>query len=47
MSNEDSGEKKKRKKKVKVGIKTGKSLIIDDDVNLSDIKVKQDSERIY
>ncbi len=45
MSNEDSGEKKKRKKKVKVGIKTGKSLIIDDDVNLSDIKVKQDSER--
>ena len=36
--------KKKRKKKVKTGIRTGKSLIIDDDVNLSDIKVTRDSE---
>lgn len=44
LSNVDSGEKKKRKRKVKTGIKTGKSLIIDDDVNLSDLKVKQDSE---
>ena len=44
LSNADSGEKKKRKRKVKTGIKTGKSLIIDDDVNLSDLKVKQDSE---
>jgi pre-mRNA-splicing factor CWC26 len=44
LSNADSGEKKKRKKKVKVGVKTGKSLIIDDDVNLRDIKVRQDSE---
>ena len=44
LSNADSGEKKKRRKKVKTGIRTGKSLIIDDDVNLSDIKVRQDSE---
>ena len=44
LSNADSGEKKKRKKKAKTGIKTIKSCIIDDDVNLSDIKVKQDSE---
>ncbi|CAB4038426.1 Hypothetical predicted protein [Paramuricea clavata] len=44
LSNADSGEKKKRKKKVKTGIKTGMSCIIDDDVNLSDIKVKRDSE---
>lgn len=43
LSNAESGEKKRRKKKVKTGIKTGKSLIIDDDVNLSDIKVKQDA----
>ena len=44
LSNADCGEKKKRKKKVKTGIKTGKSRIIDDDVNLSDLKVRQDSE---
>ena len=44
LSNTDSGVKKKRKKKVKTGIKTGRSLIIDDDVSLSDIVVKKKSE---
>lgn len=44
LSNSDAGAKKKRKKKLKTGVKLGKSLIIDDDVNLSDIKVKHDTE---
>ena len=44
LSKSDSGAEKKRKKKVKTGVKPGKSLIIDDDVNLSDIRIKHDDE---
>ena len=43
LSSENDTVKKKRRKKMKIGIKSGKSVIIDDDVNLVDIEMTRDS----
>ena len=44
LSNSEPSVRRRRKKKVKTSVRSGKSLIIDDDVNLSDIKTPDNDD---
>ena len=46
LSNNDEGKKKKRKKKPKIGAKFAKSVVVDDDVSLSEIRQTTETETV-